>query len=346
MTSINIGNKIREFRKKKGITQEALANALNVSPQAVSKWESSTAYPDITMMPVIAGYFEISLDVLFDYDVKEMKSRIKKIIDDAQDYFFDDTKRYAETMKSALKEYPGNEALLNELLNAYEYDLRERDDTSHLDEMIELSQKIISESSDFVRVCGVKDTQAAAYVKKGDYEKAKSVLESLPEAVTLRYDAMSFRLSGIDKLAAAQIAKCDHLEALYHACLQEGDAWLSMHKQKAALRDYTLDEYIPEALRCYKNGLSVLTTFLLTEYYDEPEDWYLWRGMQTFHWLFHQRIAACYKRLGSTQECERQIDEAYRIISTAWKDFEEKRECYMEPFYQYLKDYELNEYIR
>lgn len=346
MTNINIGNKIREFRKKKGITQEALANALNVSPQAVSKWESGLTYPDMTMIPVIAGYFEISLDVLFDYDVKEMKSKIQRIIDDANVYFFDNTERYAETMKSALKEYPGNEALLNELLNAYEYNLRDRDDTSHLDEMIELSQKIISESNDFVRVCGVKDTQAAAYMKKGDYDKAKSVLESLPEAVTLRYDAMSFRLSGIDKLAAAEISRSEHLQSLYSACLKEGDAWLYMDKQKVALRDYTIDEYIPEALRCYKNGLAVLTTFLLTDCYDEPEEWYLWPGMQTFHWLFHQRIAACYKRLGSSQECEKQIDEAYHIISTAWKDFEEKRDCYMEPFYQCLKDYELDEYIR
>ena len=40
MTNINIGNKIRELRKKKGITQEALASVLFVSPQAVSKWES------------------------------------------------------------------------------------------------------------------------------------------------------------------------------------------------------------------------------------------------------------------------------------------------------------------
>lgn len=346
MTNINIGNKIREFRKKKGITQEALANALNVSPQAVSKWESSAAYPDMTMIPVIAGYFEISLDVLFDYDVREMKSKIQKIIDDAQGYFFDDTKRYAETMKSALKEYPGNEALLKALLDAYEYDLRDRDDTSHLDEMIELSQKIISESNDFVRICAVMDTQAATYLKKGDYEKAKSVLETLPEAVTLRHDAMSFRLSGIDKLAAAEISRCNHLEALYSACLQEGDAWLSMEKRKAALCDYTLDEYIPEALRCYKNGLAVLTAFLLTDYYDEPEEQYLWPGMQTFHWLFHQRIAACHKKLGNIKECEKQIAEAYHIISIARKDFEDKRDVYMEPFYQYLKDYELDEYIR
>ncbi|MBQ4598567.1 MAG: helix-turn-helix transcriptional regulator [Clostridia bacterium] len=77
MTNINIGNKIRELRKKKGITQEALAAALWVSPQAVSKWESGLTYPDLTMIPVIAGYFEISLDALFDYDMKPFHQYLK-----------------------------------------------------------------------------------------------------------------------------------------------------------------------------------------------------------------------------------------------------------------------------
>ena len=94
MTNINIGNKIRELRKKKGITQEALASVLSVSPQAVSKWESGLTYPDMEMIPVIAGYFEVSMDILFDYDVHEMKEKIQKIIDDAWDYLFDDTTKY------------------------------------------------------------------------------------------------------------------------------------------------------------------------------------------------------------------------------------------------------------
>ena len=147
MTNINIGNKIRELRKKKGITQEALASVLSVSPQAVSKWESGLTYPDMEMIPVIAGYFEVSMDILFDYDVREMKAKIQKIIDDAWDYFFDDTQKYIEIMKGALREYPGNEELLTALLDAYEYNLRDKGDTSRLDEMIELSQKIITESN-------------------------------------------------------------------------------------------------------------------------------------------------------------------------------------------------------
>ena len=76
MININIGNKIRKLRKKKGITQEGLASVLSVSPQAVSKWESGLTYPDMEMIPIIAGYFEVSLDILFDYDIREMKAKI------------------------------------------------------------------------------------------------------------------------------------------------------------------------------------------------------------------------------------------------------------------------------
>lgn len=347
MTSINIGNKIRELRKKKGITQEALASVLSVSAQAVSKWESGITYPDMEIIPVIAGYFEVSLDILFDYDVREMNARIQKIIDDAGEYFYEETSRFAETIKNALQEYPGNEKLLTVLLEAYEYDLRTRNDTSHLDEMIELSQKIITESSDFIRVCNIKDIQATAYLKKGDYQKAKRILETLPREYDLRDSAFAFRLSGKDKLNGAGWSRCYHLQSLYQACMEEGNAWFHMDKHpEIKFRDYTPEEYIPEALKCYEKGLRVLTTFLLNDYYDDPADQYLWDGMQTFHWGFHQCIAACHKKLGNIEECKRHITEAYRLISVTWKDFEENKDKYMEPFNQYLSDYDLAEYIK
>lgn len=347
MTNINIGNKIRELRKKKGVTQEALASVLSVSPQAISKWESGLTYPDMEMIPVIAGYFEVSMDILFDYDVREMNAKIQKMIDDARQYFFDDTPKYIEMIKDALQEYPGNEELLAALLDAYEYSLRSKGDASNLDEMIELSQKIITESTDFIRVCNAKDIQAAAYLKKGAYQKAKEVLETLPRDYDLRDWAFAFRLSGRDKLTGATFSKCHHLQGLYQACMEEGDAWFFMDQYPdVKLRHHTPDTYIPEALKCYERGLRVLTTFLMTDYYDDPADQYLWDGMQTFHWCFLQRIAACHKRLGNMEECEKFISEAYRLISVVWKDYEERKECYMKPFYEYLKNYDLAEYIR
>ncbi len=347
MTNINIGNKIRELRKKKCITQEGLASVLSVSPQAVSKWESGLTYPDMEMIPIIAGYFEVSMDTLFDYDVREMKAKIQKIIDDAWDYFFDNTTKYIEIMKGALQEYPGNEELLTALLDAYEYNLRDKGDTSQLDEMIDLSQKIITESNDFVRVCNVKDIQAAAYLKKGEYQKAKSVLESLPCEYDLRDWAFAFRLSGRDKLNGATMSRCHHLQRLYQACMEEGNAWFFMDQHPdVKFRDYTPDDYIPEAMKCYQKGLRVLTTFLLNDYYDDPADQYLWEGMQTFHWSFLQCIAACNKKLGNVEECEKYVTEAYRLISVVWRDFDESKDEYMKYFNQYLEKYDLAEYVK
>lgn len=347
MTNINIGNKIRELRKKKGITQEMLASVLSVSPQAVSKWESGLTYPDMEMIPVIAGYFEVSLDILFDYDIREMKAKIQKIIDDAWEYCFDDTAKYIEIIKDALQEYPGNEELLMALLNEYEYILRDRGDPSHLDEMIELSQKIITESSNLIRVCIVKEIQAAAYLKKSEYQKAKDVLETLPREYDIRDWAFAFRLSGRDKLNGATFSRCHHLQCLYQACMEEGNAWFRMNEHPdVKFRDYTPDDYIPEALNCYQKGLRVLEIFLLNDIYEDPAEQYLWDGMQTFHWSFHQCIAACYKKLGNIEECEKFIGEAYRLVSVVWKDFEDKKDYYMEPFYKYLRDYDLAEYIK
>lgn len=347
MTNINIGNKIRQLRKKKGITQESLASVLSVSPQAVSKWESGLTYPDVEIIPIIAGYFEVSMDILFDYDVREMKVKIQKIIDDAMKYLFDDTAKYIKIIKDALQEYPENEDLLVALLDGYEYTLRDKEDISHLDEMIELSQKIITESTDFIKVCNVKDSQAAAYLKKGEYQEAKKVLKTLPREYNLRDEAFAFRLSGKDKLNGACFSRCHHLQGLYIACMEEGDAWFFMNQHSdVKLRNYTPDDYIPEALKCYKKGLRVLTTFLLTDCHDNPADQYLWDGMQTFHRVFHQCIAACYKKLGNIEECDKSVSEAYRLISVAWKDFEENKARYMEPFYKYLEDYGLAEYIK
>ena len=66
---MNIGGKIAFYRKKLGITQDALAQKVEVSNQAVSKWESDQCCPDISFLPLLADIFGISIDELFDRKV-------------------------------------------------------------------------------------------------------------------------------------------------------------------------------------------------------------------------------------------------------------------------------------
>lgn len=63
---MTLGNKIAHYRREHGMTQEALANVLGVTNQAVSKWESGQSCPDIALLPPIADLFGITLDELFD----------------------------------------------------------------------------------------------------------------------------------------------------------------------------------------------------------------------------------------------------------------------------------------
>jgi len=69
--TMKIGEQIKRLRKRKGISQEALAEILGVSFQAVSKWETTSTMPDISLVPSIAAFFDVSIDELFDYNVLE-----------------------------------------------------------------------------------------------------------------------------------------------------------------------------------------------------------------------------------------------------------------------------------
>lgn len=58
MTQYNqLGEKLRTLRKGKDLTQEQLAERLGVSFQTISKWENSSSYPDITILPALANFF-------------------------------------------------------------------------------------------------------------------------------------------------------------------------------------------------------------------------------------------------------------------------------------------------
>ena len=78
---MNLGDKIKELRKSKGITQEQLADMLVVSSQAVSKWETGVANPDLALIPDLAKVFEVSTDELLGVDSKgKSENNEKKLL--------------------------------------------------------------------------------------------------------------------------------------------------------------------------------------------------------------------------------------------------------------------------
>lgn len=89
---MNFANNLKKIRKEHNLSQEQLAEKLNVSRQSVSKWESSQAYPEMDKMVQICNMFNLNMDDLLNQDIKEVnnkkeaKGKINNFIDDFLKY--------------------------------------------------------------------------------------------------------------------------------------------------------------------------------------------------------------------------------------------------------------------
>lgn len=80
--TIYLSENIKRLRREKELTQEALAEFLGVTFQSVSNWERGESYPDITMLPEIAGFFKVSVDELLGVNRAEDEAEIKRLIEE------------------------------------------------------------------------------------------------------------------------------------------------------------------------------------------------------------------------------------------------------------------------
>ncbi|MCI1892775.1 MAG: helix-turn-helix domain-containing protein [Schleiferilactobacillus harbinensis] len=84
---VNIGPVLVTQRKERGITQQQLADFIGVSKAAVSKWETGQTYPDITLLPALAAYFDLRIDDLLDYEPQLSTKEIQNIYASLKDSF-------------------------------------------------------------------------------------------------------------------------------------------------------------------------------------------------------------------------------------------------------------------
>ena len=204
---MNIGTKIKEFRKQRGITQEQLANSIGISFQAISKWENNLALPDISLAPILAGYFGVSMDDLFDFHLTELEQKVDAICKEAYQYRESDPAKSRTILEEGLTQYPDNDILLNNLLYVINY-------TECPDETIAIASKL----SETTRENDVKYDAlrflAYAYKVKGDIDSAKAALDQIPEIYFTKLTEIAFLLDGKEKFEAAEKQKWISFENL------------------------------------------------------------------------------------------------------------------------------------
>lgn len=118
--NVKIGKHIKELRNRDGVTQDALAEALGVTGQAISKWENESGYPDIEYITPIANFFNVTIDQLFGHDRSESENKINEYCEKLDELHrnWADVNTRIDLARQALAEFPAEEKLLVRLATA------------------------------------------------------------------------------------------------------------------------------------------------------------------------------------------------------------------------------------
>lgn len=245
---MKLGEKIKELRKAKGISQEILANYLGVSFQAVSKWENDSTLPDVTMIPAIASFFGVTTDELLDFNVYEIQKNVEAIVTEHSKYRDSDKRKAEKIIRDGLKRFPGNDVLLNCLIGVLEL-------PEQSDEVISVAKTLIeSTKCDEVKYDAYR-IMANAHKAKGEVHLAKVAIEQIPELYFTKLEVAAKLLEGEDLYMAAHKQKNISAETLmdmliilakYHQERGEKEKAISQLRIAQKVREAFNDDYLEE----------------------------------------------------------------------------------------------------
>lgn len=149
---INIGENIKRLRMKKQITQEQLAVAMGVSSAAVSKWERENTLPDVSLLPLLANYFGVSIDELMGYDAARIENEIDRFFEERNKLFkVGNVAEYTRLSEKAYKEYPNDYRVMNCYMWDKIGDYADNDFSvilAHKEELLSICQRLLNECND------------------------------------------------------------------------------------------------------------------------------------------------------------------------------------------------------
>ena len=339
---MNLGNKIRELRRANNLTQEQLAATLNISPQAVSKWEMSASYPDMTMIPTLAAFFKVSLDELFDFDVRNVDKEIEDIRLESNRYFWSNFEKAEQILLDGLKQYPASIQLKTELFELYTYNLDRGDEL--INKAFELGSHIISVSQDVFCTCRTKANLIMIYrlleIKKGEdhYEDIVKIIDTLPYMYPyMIQDKMRLSASyikGEEGMKEAKDLKNIEWQEFFIACAQIGH------------RYFETEDY-ENAMIHFRESVDVIERFMYPD--KEGFDAYPIGGSHANHAITLLDIAACMFRLGKTEGIDELIEKSKRIYFDAYEhiqpgDYNKEMTKMLEYFTEQYNKKKLHEY--
>lgn len=284
---MSIGTNIYTLRKAKKMTQAQLAEKLGVSEQAVSKWENEQCAPDVSLFPIIADYFGVSIDRLFGYHQNSYEEEVKDIIKAADDC--GGTYEEIAILTEGLERYPNSPDLKTSLAFSLSMVNRMSEDEDErkkaVDKAIKLCREVVDTCGDVRKVDDALNMLTRIYGEIGEYGKAKEAIERISgESYFYRVTAMARTLG------------YEHNDAEMMRYIEENlfDCWLAMdlNLQVLTARLSEMGKYAESALfgEAHKKLLSVFD--------DGCENFYA-----THKFFANHSLAHTYRKLEDKEKC-------------------------------------------
>ena len=227
---MTIGATIKQLRQEQDITQEQLADALGITSRAVSQWETDRTAPDISQLPALANFFDVTTDHLLGVDIRHKEDELKKKYAQMNKYDeIGDQKGKAEYIREQLKTYPNEPDLLTNLASALQtfYFHQGKADTEELkkeksDEIIALCERALkyyqpTDDNNFTKQ--VLIGQYVYYLH--DKEKGEKLVMSLPNVYCTRERFLADLYEGKEALARRQSALLWSMTQMMHRLFWE-----------------------------------------------------------------------------------------------------------------------------
>lgn len=186
INQIKINEQIKYFRKRRGLTQEELAEILDVSIGAVSKWESGQNTPELNMIVNLAKLFEVSVDVLIGYEVEslDLEENLETLDNLVDERKIDDA---IELSKRLLFKYPNNFKVVYKSAQTYFlaplYIQDKKQKKQYFEEAIKLERKSLQlvdqDKTPLITEIKIKSKIAKIYKFLENTDEAVKILEDI-----------------------------------------------------------------------------------------------------------------------------------------------------------------------
>ena len=208
---MDLGNNIKSKRTIRKMTQEELAELLGTTSKSVSRWEQSLTYPDISLLPLIANIFEVTVDELLGVESIKQDEYVKELKSQADKYAMNnDYESELKLWQEAHKKLPNNEEVKICLINVMNTINIITNEVKYSSEIIKLAESILEKSTNNIIRINATQCLVELYSQMDNIEMAEHYCKQLPKDLLYTRNVMQTRYLKNEKLLTAiHINICD-----------------------------------------------------------------------------------------------------------------------------------------